>query len=171
MHYHKLIMDALTCINTRYSCRSFRSDPVPRELLEQLIDAGRRAPSARKEEPIDFIIVTDPSTRAYIAELTNYGKFIAEAGACIVVVSKETPYYLEDGCIAAENILLAATALGLQSCWVAGDKKPYANDIVVKLSAPIGHKLIALLAVGYAQIPGHQPQRRPLDRVLHWDKW
>ena len=164
-------MDTLTAIRSRYSCRSYLPRALPPEQLEQIVDAGRRAPSARKEEPVDFIIVTDLATRTWLAQTTNYGKFLAEASACIVVISRDVHYYLEDGCIAAENILLAATALGLQSCWVAGDKKPYAPAILEKLSVPTGHKLITLLAIGYAAAPGQQPPHRPLASVLHWEKF
>lgn len=162
-------MDTFECIKTRYSCRDYIATPVARDLLEKLVDAGRRAPTARKVEPVDFIVVTDPTRRAYIAGLTNAGKFIAQAPACIVVISKDTNYFLEDGCAAVENILLAATALDLQSCWVAGDKKPYASAVLEFLQVPAGHKLIALLAIGYTNNPGQQPPRRPLADVLHWE--
>ena len=93
------------------------------------------------------------------------------AGACIVVIAREMTYYLEDGCAAAENILLAATDMGLGSCWIAGDKKQYAADILHKLGVPDGHKLVAMLAIGYPRVPGAQPQHRPLAEVAHWDRF
>ena len=123
-------MDTMTCISTRYSCREYLNKPVPQELLAELVDAGRRAPSGRKEEPVEYIVVTDQTSRDALAQLTSYGKFLTQAGACIVVIARPVTYYLEDGCAAAENILLAATAQGLQSCWIAGDKKPYAHQIL-----------------------------------------
>jgi nitroreductase len=164
-------MDAITCINSRYSCRAYDQKPVPRELLEKLMDAGRRAPSGRKEEPVEFVVVTDQATRDWLAQTTNYGKFLSQVGACIVVIARDVTYFLEDGCAAAENVLLAATALGLQSCWVAGDKKPYAADILRKLSVPDTYRLVALLAIGYGKTPGSQPAHRPLSQVLHWEKF
>lgn len=164
-------MDTITCINTRYSCREFQSKPVPQELLRQIVDAGRRAPSGRKEEPAEFIVVTEQATREWLAQITSYGKFLAQAGACIVVIAREVTYYLEDGCAAAENILLAATSLGLQSCWVAGDKKSYAGDILHHLGVPVGYKLVAILAIGYARNPGSQPAHRDISSVLHWEKY
>jgi nitroreductase len=164
-------MNTIDAINTRYSCREYQSRPVPREVLEKLIDAGRRAPSARKEEPVEFVVVTDQGTRDFLAQTTNFGKFIAQAGACIAVIAREVHYYLEDGCIAGENILLAATALGLQSCWVAGDRKSYAPEILRRLNVPEGYKLIALLAIGYARTPGQQPPHRPIESVVHWERY
>jgi len=164
-------MDTINCIRTRYSCREYSTQPVDRSLLEQIIDAGRRAPSGRKEEPVEFVVVTDGTIRQWLAQLTNYGKFIAVAPACIVVMARDVTYYLEDGAAAVENVLLAATALGVQSCWVAGDKKPYAREILDRLGAPPGYKLVALLAIGYARQPGRQPEHRSLEQVLHWEKY
>jgi nitroreductase len=137
--------------------------------LQQLVDAGRRAPTARNLQPSEFIIITDSGIRAKIAEITDYGKFIAEAPACIAVYSHDTKYYLEDGCVTAENILLAATALGLGSCWVAGDKKPYTAKINDLLLVPPQYKLIALLAIGYSKVPVVPKAKKPLAEVLHWE--
>ena len=165
------MMDAIACINGRYSCRDYMPQPVPREMLEQLVDAGRRAPSGRKEEPVEFVVITDQSTRDYLARTASYGRFLSQAGACILVIARDVTYYLEDGCTAAENALLAATALGLGCCWVAGDKKTYARTILDHLGVPDGYRLVCMLAIGYARAPGAQPEHRPLKSVVHWEKF
>jgi nitroreductase len=164
-------MDAFTTFQSRYSCREYLDKPVPRELLERIIDAGRRGPSARKVEPAFFVVVTDAVMRHKLSQIAEFGRFIAQAGACVLVFSHDTKYFLEDGCIAAENVLLAATALGLQSCWVAGHGKPYAATIAELVDAPGEAKLIAMLAIGYGKSPGRQPEHKPLKDVLHWDKF
>jgi nitroreductase len=166
-----LSMDAFTAIETRHSTREFTDRPVPRELIERMVDAGRRAPTARNEQPWLFVVVTEARLRKQIAELTDYGKFIAQAPACIVVFCKDTKYYLEDGCAAVENILIAATALGVQSCWVAGDKKAYCPKIAQMLNVPAGHKLIALLPIGYAAAAGRQKTRKGMGEVLKWERY
>jgi len=165
-------MDTLTAISTRHCSREFLADkPIPREILEKIIDAGQRAPTARNEQPWHFVVVTDPAMLKRIAGLADYGRFIAAASACVVVICKETKYFLEDGCAATENILLAATALGVQSCWVAGDKKTYCTPIAALLKIPSGHKIISLLPVGYESTPTHQKARRPLADILHWERF
>lgn len=164
-------METLAAIHARYSCREYLDKPVPHGLMEQIIDAGRRAPSARKVEPVFYVVVSEPAARKRLAMTVDYGRFIEQAGACVLVFSHDTKYYLEDGCIAAENILVAATALGLQSCWVAGDKKPYCSAIAEMVGVPADANLIALLAIGYAKTPGHQPEHKPLKDVLHWEKF
>jgi len=163
-------MDALTALRTRRSIRRYQNRPVPREALETIVDCGRLAATARGVQPWAFVVVTDPAMRARLAEICEYGKFLAGAPAAIVVLCEDTKYYLEDGCNATQNMLVAATALGLGSCWVAGDKKPYAGEIHRLVGAPDGDKLIAIVAIGY---PDEQPSpsKRPLEDVIHWESF
>lgn len=163
-------MDAIEALLTRRSVRKFRKDPVPREMLTRIADAGRLAPTARNVQPWEFVFVTDAARRRQLAETSDYGKFIAEAPVCIVVLSKDTKYYLEDGSAATTSMLLAAHALGLGACWVAGDKKPYAHRIVSICGAPPDMKLVAMIALGYpAEVSS--ADKRSVDDVLHWDRF
>jgi len=163
-------MDALKVLKERRSIRKFQKNPVPKEIIEDIIDCGRLAATAINIQPWEFIVVRDEKRRKEIADITDYGKFIKEAPVCIVVFCKDTKYYLEDGSAATENILLAAKAYGLGSCWVAGDKKIYAEKIRKFLEVPEGYKLISLIAIGYpAENPS--PKKRSLEEVLHWEKW
>ena len=113
-------------------------------------------------QPWEFVAVTDLEVLRRIANTTDYGKFIADAPVCVLVLCRDTKYYLEDGSAATENILLAARAHGLGSCWVAGDKKPYAAEICRLVGAPQGYKLISLIPIGY---PAESPEKskRPLS--------
>jgi nitroreductase len=87
-----------------------------------------------------------------------------------VVLCRETKYYLEDGSAATQNLLVAARAHGLGACWVAGDKKPYADHIREMVGAPKGTKLVSLVPLG---VPAEEPvkNKRPLADVLHWEQW
>ncbi len=164
-------MDAFDAITKRVSCRTYQDKPLAKERLEKIVDAGRRAPTARNEQPVEFIVVTNTEKLAEIADLTDYGQFIANAPACIVVFSRDTAYYLEDGAAAVENILIAAAALDIGACWVAGDKKAYAESVRDKLNVPENYKLIALLPLGYAAKVRDPHEKRPLRDVLHWDQF
>jgi nitroreductase len=163
--------DTIQVIKTRRSVRSYKTDPVPKEVVEDIIDCARLAATGRGVQPWEFIVVTGQSTREKIADTADFGKFIAEAPVCVAVFCTDTKYYLEDGSAATQNILLGAWAHGVGSCWVAGDKKEYAADIAHLLGAPDGYRLISLVSLGYpAQAPGEK-QKRPLSEVLHWEKW
>ena len=163
-------MDAIAALKTRRSVRSYQDKPVPREVLEDIIDCGRLAASAINIQPWEFVVVTDSVKRRRIAEITDYGRFLADTPVCIVVLSRETKYFLEDGSAATENILLAAKAHGLGSCWIAGDKKPYAKEICSLVGVPEGIRLISLIAIGYPAEDPHK-EKRPLKDVLHWETY
>jgi nitroreductase len=164
-------LDAIEAIKTRRSVRRFEGKEVPKEIIEDLIDCGRLAPSGRGVHPWEFIVVTNKGARKRIADLTDYGKFIADAPVCIAVFCQDTKYYLEDGSAATENILIAANAYGLGSCWVAGDKKPYCEAVRELLGVPEGYKLVSLIAIGYSAEKQGRKAKRPLQEVLHWERW
>ena len=148
-------MQPIELLKTRRSIRAYTPQAVPREIIEDIIDCGRLAPTARNEQPWEFVVVTDKAVRSRIAQAADYGRFIAEAPVCVAVLSRQTKYYLEDGSAATLNILLAAHAHGLGACWVAGDKKPYAARVVQMVGAPEDYRLISLVSIGY---PAEKPE-------------
>jgi nitroreductase len=163
-------MDAITCLRTRRSVRAYDPTPVPREVVEEIVDCGRLAATAINEQPWLFVAVEDPATRTRLAALTDYGKFISDAPVCVAVFCRDVKYYLEDGSAATQNILNAATALGLGSCWVAGDKKRYARAVADLLGVPADLKLVSLVALGRAAARP-DPRKRTLSDVLRWNRY
>jgi nitroreductase len=111
--------DTISSIKKRRSHRAYLAKPIEKEILEEIIDCARLAPSAVNIQPWEFLVVTDKTMLRKISDIATYGKFIKNAAACIIVLCKESDYYLEDGCAATENILVAAESLGIGSCWVA----------------------------------------------------
>ena len=162
--------DVLKVFKTRRCIRKFRKDPVSKETIEKIIDCARLAPTAINIQPWEFIAITSPEKRKEVADITQHGKFIADAPCCIAVFCKDTKYYLEDGSAATENVLLSAKALGVGSCWVAGDKKEYTENIRKILNVPEGYKLISLIPLGYPE-ETPSPKKRSVSEVLHWDQW
>lgn len=163
-------LDAIRALKTRRSVRKYTDQPVSRELLSEMVDCARLAATARNEQPWEFVVVTDEAERKVIADLTDYGKHIASAGACVAVFCRDSKYYVEDGSAATQNLLVAAHALALGTCWIAGDKKDYAQPIAEYLKVPGDYKLVALVSVGF---PDETPTRpkRSLEEVLHWGKF
>lgn len=158
-------------IKARRSVRLYQDKPIAKALLQEIVDAARFAPTARNVQPWEFIVVTKPDTLKKIADLAENGRFIAQARACIAVYCSDTKYYLEDGSAATQNILLAATELGIGSCWVAGDKKPYCNQVGNLLNVPETFKLVSLIALGYPQADEdfRIAEKRPLKEMIHWE--
>ncbi|MGA7876523.1 MAG: nitroreductase family protein [Desulfoferrobacter sp.] len=121
-------------------------------------------------QPWLFGAVTDPDLKREIANITDHGKFIKDCAVCFTVFAESSQkYLLEDGCAATENILLACTAHGIGSCWVAGHKKDYVDSIRKLLNVPEPYTLIALIAAGY---PNEQPapRKKTLDEVTFFNK-
>lgn len=166
-------MEIIKVLKNRRSVRLFLDKPIAKADLESLIDVARFAPTARNVQPWEFVIVTDKKVLTKIAHLAENGRFISSAGACIAVFCAETKYYLEDGCAATVNILNAAAALGIGSCWVAGDKKDYADTVAQLLSFPSGYKLISLIALGYPKERDafRITDKRPLKELMHWERF
>lgn len=164
-------MDTFEALKKRRSMRTFNAKPVSRESIEELIDCARLAPTARNVQPWEFVVVTRKETLAELASLTaGNGSFIKDSNCCIAVFSKDTKYYLEDGCAATENILIAASNSGLSSCWVAGDKKPYCDKVKELLGVSFDFKLVSLIPLGYSDAKPSLPAKRPLKEVLHWER-
>ncbi len=165
-------MQTFDAISKRASIREYQSKPIGKALLEKLVDAGRRAPTARKVEPWEFIVITNRDCLLKLGELVSpNGAFVKDAVSCIVIFCNDTKYYLEDGCAATENILLAAADLGVGACWVAGDKKPYTGEVAKLLGVPGNFKLISLVSLGWPKQESTQSRNRPLKEVLHWEKF
>jgi nitroreductase len=162
--------EVLEFLKKRRSSRAYTEQPVAREVLEDIVDFGRLAATAMNDQPWEFVIVTDKAILRRLPEMTGHAQFIATAAACILVISKPTGHYLEDGSAASEHILLAAHAHGLGACWVAGEKEAYADAIRQLAGAPEGYRLICLIPVGY---PAESPEmeKRSLQDVLHWETY
>ncbi len=164
-------MNELTeVIKRRRSVRKFEPKPISEEIIRDILDCARLAPTANNLQPWLFGAVTDPSIRREIAELTEYGKFIKDCAVCFAVFADSTKkYFLEDGCAATENILLACTAHGIGSCWVAGHKKDYAESVRQLLNVSEPYTLIALIAAGYSG-GTPSPKKKSLDDVAFFNR-
>jgi nitroreductase len=163
-------MDAMECLRTRRSIRAYYDEPVAREVVEAIVDAGRLAATAVNVQPWAFVVVMDKEVRSKLAGITEHGKFIAQAPVCIAVFCDDCKYYLEDGSAATQNILNAARALGLGSCWVAGDKKEYCSRIGALLGVPENYKLVSLVAMGKSA-EARDPVKKALSEVIHWERF
>jgi nitroreductase len=162
--------ELIEAIKKRRSIRKFESKPVPEEIIKGILDCARFAPTAINIQPWLFGAVTDPDLKREIADMTDHGKFIKDCAVCFAVFTDSTQkYFLEDGCAATENILLACTAYGIGSCWVAGHKKAYVDSIRKLLNVAEPYTLIALIAAGYSN-EKPSPKKKSLDEVSFFNK-
>ena len=163
-------MEVLEAIKTRSRIRAYKPDPVPEEVLEEILEAGRWAPSAANSQPWEFIVFTDPEIKRRLARAFMYGPFLVEApvGIMVVVDFWKSPCQIQDGTLAAYSMMLAAHGLGLGTCWV----NPSVNESEVKeiLGIPREKQVICALALGY---PAEAPtkERKKLKDMVYRERW
>lgn len=165
----------LALFKGRRSIRRYRPDPVPDEMVAQLLEAGRWAPSASNRQPWAFVVVRDEEIRRRVAEQCAYAfvrwAHAGEAPLLIVLCGHaRNPVYRqflhEDVGLAGGQIMLQAAALGLGTCWIGGlDRK----SIAAILGLPSHMEIVGLLTVGFpAEEPEPRP-RKPLSEIVHYD--
>jgi nitroreductase len=139
-----------TIIKGRRSIRSFRETEIPEDAIRDALECARLAPTAMNAQPWLIGIVREKETLARIADLTDHGKFIKDARACFAVFGeRKAKYYLEDCSCATMNLILGLWAYGVGTCWVAGDKKPYAGAVRELLGVPERYTLVSLIPAGF----------------------
>jgi len=167
----KDIMQAFEAIHRRVSIRKYSDKPVSRALLRKIVDAGRRAPTAMGVEPWRFVVVMSPERIRRLGHAVAPCDFVKEAAACIAVYCKQTKYWLEDGCAATENMLLAVTASGLGACWIAGESEPWFRQINAVIRPAKGYHLVSLVALGWPNEKIKQIKKHKLADVIRWEKF
>jgi len=170
--------DLLGTMRAVRSVRDFRSDPVPDEVIAEILEVARWTGSGMNRQPWTFVVVRERDTLRAIAEASpNTGHVAGAAAAIVIVMAGEKPE-LEtfDEARAAERILIAATALGLASAigWITSQAQP---AIAGLLGVPEGLRVRTLVSLGYATEAGARPKsppgtaRRPLAEIVRYERF
>jgi len=168
-------MNVAEAIKNRYSCRSYKADPVPEEKLKRVLEAARLAPSAHNEQECKFVVVRDDNKRREVAEAAGQG-FIAEAPVIIAAVALEpehimrsgNPAYAIDLAIAVDHMTLQATEEGLGTCWIGAFSQ---EEVKKVLEVPEEYKVVALMPLGFPAEKGRPKSRKSLDEIISYDKF
>lgn len=164
----------------RYSSRKFTEKPVEKDLLLKVLEAGRIAPSAKNLQPWHFIVITNEKMLNEIKSCYSRD-WINSAQTIIVVCGDHREAWRRadgkihtdvDVAIAIDHMTLAATELGLSTCWVC---KFDVFKCATLMDLPEGVEPIALLPIGYpadeTDVNRHEKLRKPLDEIVHWEKF
>ncbi len=173
-------MDLFEAIRSRRSVRAFTKEDVSEEEVEKLIDGARWAPSAGNIQPWEFIVVRKPEIKRRLSTAALDQTFIEEAPVVIVVCANQMRsgrgygargihlYCLQDTAAAIQNMLLAACALGLATCWVGAFREEEAKKA---LNLPGGVRPVAIIPVGHAAEKPMARLRRPLSEIIHYETY
>ena len=169
-------METWDAITSRRNVRSFADRPVPPADLDQILEAGRRAPSSRNWQPWDFILVTDRDQLRDLARVGPGAGHVAGAAAAIVVIGPagDNPFRRAQFDLgqAVMAIILAAAGLGVGSSHAGVGNLALARRL---LGFPGDRDWAFLISLGYPAdrplAPVRHPDRRPFDEVVHRGRW
>lgn len=171
-------MDAMKTLVTRRSVRSYKPDAVPAELLDRVLEAGTFAPTGMgKQSPI-IVAVTNKEVRDRLSKLNaeimgvDSDPFYGAPAVLVVLAKKDTPTYIYDGSLVMGNLLNAAHAMGLGSCWIHRAKEEFETPEGRKILEDLGidpdaYEGIGNCIVGYASEPEPEAQPRKSDYIYH----
>lgn len=169
----------LELMKTRRSIRKYKADPVPQEVLDQIIEAGLYAPSGMGQQNTIIVQVTDKALRDEIARQNceiggwepGFDPFYGAPAMLIVLAKKDWPNRVYDGSVVMENLMLAAHALGLGSCWIHRAKEefetPWGKDLLRSLGVEEEYEGIGHCALGYAGGESPRAAERKECRVFY----
>ena len=171
-------METWDAIRSRRDVREFRDEPIPREQLERILEAGRRSPSSNNWQPWDFVVVTDRAALIELAKVWQHAGHVARSAATIALIGsvpeddRHSAWLQYDLGQATADIMLAAADLGIGSGHSAVTDQTQAQRV---LGFPDGRFCVYLIPLGYPSDrplrPIAHPDRRPFDDVVHWGAW
>ncbi len=154
--------EILKAMQERRSVRKFKSDPVPQDILDRIAEAGLYAASGKGRQSAVIVQVTDPALIAGLSEANRiiggwkegFDPFYGAAALLIVLADRTVPTYLYDGSLVMGNLMLAAHALGIGSCWIHRAKEEFESAegraFLKKLGIEGDYEGIGHCALGYA---------------------
>ena len=159
-------------IKERRSCRDFKSDMLPDDIIQQICEAGTFAPTGMNRQSPIIIAVKDKDLRdklsvmnAQIMGKENFDPFYNAPVILIVLADKAAPTYLYDGSLVMQNLMLAAQSLGLGSIWIHRAKEEFHSEegkaILKELGIEGDYEGIGHCAIGYAasELPEASPRK------------
>lgn len=162
-------MKLLDLIKNRYSVRSFQDKPVSREDLDYILECARLAPSACNKQPWEIKVIQGESLQKF-SQVYKKESF-KDAPLCLAVCGNhEISWHRTDGkdhcdidiAIVSDHIIMAATELGLGTCWICSFHTDLAKEI---LNLPDNLEPIVLIPIGYAAEPNREKIRKSLEEI------
>ena len=162
----------------RCSIRGYKPDPVPEEVLNEILQAGNLAPTARNLQPFHFIVVRDPAKLDELA-VAYPATFFREAPVVIVICVESSKgwtrerydgknYCEVDAAIAIDHMTLAAADRGLGTCWI-GAFDP--AKVSAAMGLPDDVEPLALLPIGFPNTEGREKTRKSIDELVRYEHW
>ena len=170
-------MDAMVNLLTRRSIRKYKPDMLPREVIEKIVEAGTYAPTGKNQQSPIIIAVTNKALRDRMSVLNaavlgiDSDPFYGAPVVLVVLAERSNPNHVYDGSLVMGNLMLAAHAMGVGSCWINRAREVFDSDegkaILRDLGIEGDYEGVGNCILGYADC--EQPQARP--RKENWVYW
>jgi len=166
-------MEVFECIRRRRTIREYKSDPIPEDVLEKILQAGRWSPSSSNSQPWHFVVVQDPSTLSELGRIATQGSFISDAPLAIVIVMENAPRPQLDAGRAIQQMELVAWSEGLGTCFVGVRIEEQQIAVNELLNIPSDLELITIMPYGYrpTSINRTGTPRKDLADMVHREKF
>ncbi|NOZ28810.1 MAG: nitroreductase [Chloroflexi bacterium] len=169
-------MEFTELIARRYSVRAYKPDPVEEEKLQQVLEAARLAPTAANRQPFRLIVIHTSGREAELKRIYDRDWFVqAPLVICACAVPAEgwvrrdgKRYTDVDVAIVMDHLVLAATNVGLGTCWIAAFDPDAAREV---LGLPDDVEPIALTPLGYPADSPRPKERKPLSELVKYERW
>ena len=166
-------MEVFECIRRRRTIREYKNDPIPEDVLEKILQAGRWSPSSSNSQPWHFVVVQDPSTLSELGRIATQGSFISDAPLAIVIVMENAPRPQLDAGRAIQQMELVAWSEGLGTCFVGVRVEEQQIAVKELLNIPSDLELITIMPYGYrpTSINRTGTPRKDLADMVHREKF
>ena len=169
-------MEFAELIKKRYSVRAYKADAVEEDKLQQVLEAARLAPTAANRQPFRIIVIHTAGREAELRRIYDRGWFVqAPLLLCACGIPAQTwrrsdgkNYNDVDVSIAMDHLVLAATDLGLGTCWVAAFNPAAARQV---LGLPDDVEPVAFTPLGYSTDQPRPKERKALSELVRYEKW
>ncbi len=165
-------MNCVEKMLTRKSIRKYKKESISDSVLKNILEAGRRSPSATNIQPWHFVVIRDQKAKE-ACSLGGFNSFTGDADFIVVGLYKPSevimePYSLMDVTIALQNMVTAAWLQGVGSCWIGAWNDAKLRDI---LNLPADSKIVGMVTFGIPDENPTLPPKKPLNEIVHFDKW
>ncbi len=169
MEYQKLV-------SARYSVRAYQSDPVPDDVLERILEAGRLAPTAANRQAFRILVIHTAGRESELGRVYPQEWFVQPPlGMGVVALPGENwvrsdgrNYCDVDAAIVMDHLILAAAELGLGTCWIGAFDPAAAREV---LGLPDDVEPIVFTPLGYAADEPRAKKRKPLAELVRYERW
>jgi nitroreductase len=169
-------MEFAELIESRYSVRAYRPDPVEEEKLEGVLQAARLAPTAANRQAIQFVVVRTKGREEELRRIYDRDWFaVAPIVICACGIPAENwvrndgkNYNDVDVAIAMDHLILAAADAGLGTCWIGAFDPEATKEL---LGLPEGVEPIAFTPLGYPAVEAGRKKRKDLSELVRYERW